>query len=93
MAKGILHQSNYAVQIEVDSFHMVSDLPISSGGLNAGPTPSNLLLSALVACITITLKTYTERKGWNLGAIEVSCSFIVSGSAPYYSDNKLRRLK
>lgn len=39
-----------------------------------GPDPYELLLSALAACITMTLKLYAQHKGWDLQNVEVELS-------------------
>jgi len=36
-----------------------------------GPDPYELLLAALAACITMTLKLYAKHKGWDLQNVEV----------------------
>ena len=41
------------------------------GGADAGPAPSDLLLGALGACTTMTVKMYAVRKGWALRGMEV----------------------
>jgi len=39
-----------------------------------GPDPYELLLSALAACTTMTLKLYAKRKGWDLQRVQVDLS-------------------
>jgi len=47
----------------------IVDEPESSGGLNGGPHPYNLLCSALAACTTMTLRMYANHKKLDLGRI------------------------
>lgn len=49
----------------------LADEPIEKGGDNAGPKPTEMLLSSLAGCILITLRIYTNQKGWNIDGMKV----------------------
>ncbi len=53
---------------------LVIDEPVASGGDNNGPTPVEYLLTAIGGCVSMTLRMYAERKGWNVGKITVNVS-------------------
>lgn len=50
---------------------LLADEPTAAGGNDRGPGPYELLLMALGACTTMTLRLYADRKRWPLHRVSV----------------------
>jgi len=61
----------YAQEIAIGTHRIRADEPTDQGGGDAGPGPHELLLAALGACTSMTIKGYAERKGWVVRRVEV----------------------
>jgi putative redox protein len=73
MATTVLGRSvgqRYTTQITSQHHAIVADEPAPEGD-DLGPTPYELLLSALGACTSMTLLMYARRKGWPLREVQV----------------------
>ena len=65
-------REGYTHDVEIDGHHtLVFDEPREAGGADQGPSPTRTLAAALAACTAITTEMYAERKGWDVGDLEV----------------------
>lgn len=65
-------EGRFQVSVSSGGAHFFADEPVESGGLGSGPTPYQLLASALAACTTMTLRLYAQHKGWPVTGIRTS---------------------
>ena len=70
-ARGISRQ---AQEILVGQHRLAADEPTEAGGSDLGPNPSDLLLAALGACTSMTLRLYADHKQWPLEQTTVRLS-------------------
>jgi putative redox protein len=61
-------------EIQAGRHAFVSDEPLAAGGTDLGPDPYALLMAALGACTSMTLRLYAARKGWPLEGVVVEVS-------------------
>ena len=63
--------SGFRQEISIGQRRLLADEPVEAGGTGAGPSPYDLLLAALGACTSITLRMYADRKQWPLQGVTV----------------------
>ena len=64
-------QDGLRQEVTAGNHRLVADEPAEAGGGDAGPDPYALLLAALGACTSMTLRLYARRKGWPLEEVTV----------------------
>ena len=68
-------RSNFTHDVSVRKHRMTADEPEDMGGEDMGPSPQELLAASLASCTAITMEMYAERKGWDVGDVEVACDY------------------
>jgi putative redox protein len=75
-------RQGFAHEVEVDGHEVRVDEPPEAGGTGSGPRPTKLLGASLAGCIAITVEMYAERKGWDVGQVEVDVEMSYEGPVP-----------
>jgi putative redox protein len=65
----------YQHDIEIRDHRLVADEPEDEGGDDAGPRPTELLAASLASCTATTIEMYADRKGWDVGKVEVTVDY------------------
>ena len=84
-------REGFTHDVEIEGGHtLVIDEPVDDGGGDRGPSPTRTLGAALASCTAITAEMYADRKGWDLGALEVEVEIAYDGPAPTSFEVTLR---
>jgi uncharacterized OsmC-like protein len=68
------NKKNYQVEVSARAHNFIMDEPFEDGGDDFGPTPKEMLISALAGCKIITVQMYAKRKAWPLTDVKVKIS-------------------
>lgn len=71
-ASGSLQNDGYQIEVKVGAHKLMFDEPSDLGGTDTGPSPIDAVVSALVACTSITVQMYAKTKAWPLEEISVN---------------------
>jgi uncharacterized OsmC-like protein len=92
MGKVIVHSDpTFRTAIQARHHTVYADEPVQDGGLDSAPTPMELMLGALGACMVITVQLYARRKNWPLEGVEIALDqerFIGNEHPKYQGDAK-----
>jgi len=79
--KANIKTDRYRIEIKTPTENLlIADEPIDKGGKDTGFSPKELLLAALSACTSATLRMYIERKGWDIPEIFVETELTESNN-------------
>ena len=68
-------RKGYEHELEIREHRLIVDEPEDNGGTDQGPSPTEMLAASLASCTAITIEMYADRKGWELGKVEVAADF------------------
>jgi uncharacterized OsmC-like protein len=64
-------EQGYRTAIHIRNHTVIADELIQDGGTDTGPTPMEILLGTVGACIAVTTQAYAQRKAWPLEGVSV----------------------
>ena len=62
-------------EVTIREHELTADEPKDQGGEDDGPSPQELLAASLASCTAITMEMYAQRKGWDIGGVEVEAEY------------------
>lgn len=65
-------EQGYRTAIHIRQHTVLADELVQDGGTDAAPTPMEILLGTVGACIAVTTLAYAQRKGWALEGVSVN---------------------
>jgi len=68
-------REKYTHDVKMGNHQLVADEPTEQGGHDEGPNPQELLAASLASCTAVTMEMYAQRKGWDIGGVEVVCEY------------------
>jgi putative redox protein len=84
-------REGYAHDVEIEGGHTLRiDEPTAAGGSDTGPSPTRLVAAGLASCTAITMEMYAERKGWDIGQVEVDVDVEYRDAVPLSFEVTLR---
>jgi len=71
----VRHLGGDRLEIEVGSFRLIADQPVKDGGDGTGPSPTELFLSGLAACVAFFAQRFLRRHELSTAGLTVSCDY------------------
>jgi putative redox protein len=68
-------RNGYAHSLTAGHHTLIADEPPEHSGTDTGPRPTQLLALSLASCTAITIEMYADRKGWEVGEVEVDVDY------------------
>lgn len=69
------NESLFTTQMRAGNHYFTADEPTEIGGKDFGPTPYDLLSSALASCTVMTIQMYARRKKWEIQNVECHVNY------------------
>jgi putative redox protein len=95
----IRSEQNYRTEMLIRNHTLIADEPLQDGGADEGPTPMEILVGTIGACVAVTTRAYAQRKNWPLESISVEVEMErfkrdeypdYTGDAPYVHEVRER---
>jgi uncharacterized OsmC-like protein len=78
----VTHLHGDAYEIETRGHRMTVDQPVDAGGADLGPTPTELFVASLAACVGFYAGRFLRRHSLAAEGLRVDCQATMSGGRP-----------
>ena len=75
----VQHLGDDRFAIDVRGHRITVDQPVSDGGQDTGPTPVELFVGSLAACVAHYARRYLARHDIDTSGFEVTCDYTTAG--------------
>lgn len=77
----VTHTGGDRFAIRIRGHDLITDQPMEAGGGDEGPTPTELFVAGLAACVGFYAERFLRRHGSDAG-LSVACHFTMSADRP-----------
>src|SRR5512132_1678097 len=78
----VTHQNNDRFQLRVRGHRLLCDQPLADGGTDQGPTPTELFVASLAACVGFYARRFLARHHLDAAGLRVEADFTMSADRP-----------
>jgi putative redox protein len=78
----VAHQTADRFQLQVRSHRLLCDQPLAEGGGDQGPTPTELFVGSLAACVAFYARRFLARHDLDPTGLRVDADFTMSTDRP-----------
>jgi putative redox protein len=88
----VTHQTGDRFQVQVRGHRLLCDQPTSDGGTDQGPTPTELFVASLAACVGFYARRFLARHDLEAAGLRVEATYTMSPDRPARVDTITLRL-
>jgi uncharacterized OsmC-like protein len=78
----VKHEGGDRFRVAVREHEVLVDQPVTDGGDDAGPTPTELFVAGLASCVGFYAERYLRRHGLPIDGLAVECEFAFAEDRP-----------
>jgi putative redox protein len=77
----VTHQDGDRLEVQVRGHRLLCDQPTADGGTDQGPTPTELFVASLAACVAFYARRFLARHHLDTAELRVEAAFTMSPTA------------
>jgi putative redox protein len=78
----VAHQERDRFELQVRGHRLLCDQPLADGGDDQGPTPTELFVGSLAACVAFYARRFLARHHLDAAGLRVEATFTMSADRP-----------